>query len=199
MSISKALLVKPRPCPFCNYRKLELRAVVFREWNIHCRNSECNCKGPTGKTPDIAVTKWNSLTPNCLDDRKSLDQLLREFKDPNTVEKMWRAIRKLREFTIKEIAMMTSSDQTIVKKYIFLLEENDYLKISESNRNSQEPNIYRCLKPRKVKPPNWLDLQMTPRDFEIYRQEKKSLAWKKLTATNFSNSDLPKVNLFKNE
>lgn len=185
MSIIKSLIAKPRPCPFCGAEDLELRAIVFRQWNVHCLNTDCLCKGPDGKTPDLAVSKWNSLTENSINQREKMSQLAKDYQNSAVIKKIWKATRSLRSFTTKDVARVTECHLEIINKYLSLLKKNEYIRL-ESNENSttetDEPNIYRCIKPRTVKAPSWLDLQLNPREYQIYRNEKKSMKWTKIQA-----------------
>lgn len=45
-------------CPFCNYDAYVCQpGMYFKVW---CLNKECNTIGPDGRTPEIAIAKWNS-------------------------------------------------------------------------------------------------------------------------------------------
>ncbi|HLR31334.1 MAG TPA: hypothetical protein VK074_02515 [Fodinibius sp.] len=182
MSIVKGLIVKPRPCPFCGGELLELRSVMFRQWNIHCLNTDCRCKGPDGQTTDRAVVKWNSLMEGCISQRQKVSQLGKDYKNPIIIKKIWKGVRTLGAFKAKEIIRITECHQETVMKYLSLLEANDYLRIESKNSSNTTPNTYRCIKPRTVKAPSWLDLQLSPREYQVYKSERKSLEWSKVQA-----------------
>lgn len=183
MSIAKALIVQPRPCPFCGGIPLELRCITFRHWNFNCLNTDCLCKGPDGKNPDQAVVKWNSLTKCCIKQRKYEKQLAKDFQNPAIPKKIWKAARSLKTFTFEEITRISECHQETVNKYLSLLEENEYLSIeSQKSSNSTLKSTYRCIKPRTVKAPSWIGLQLSTREYQVYRQEKKSMKWTKIQA-----------------
>lgn len=184
MSIIKSLIAKPRPCPFCGGEELELRAIVFRQWNIYCLHTECLCKGPDGKTPDLAVSKWNSMTENSIRERENMSQLAKDYQNSAVIKKIWKATRSLRSFSAKEVARVTECHLETVKKYLSLLKRNEYLRLESQKDPSIEPNIYRCIKPRTVNAPSWLDLQLSPREYQVYREEKKSMKWTKIQAVS---------------
>ena len=182
MSIIKALIVQPCPCPFCNGESLELRAVVFRQWNIQCLKTDCRCKGPNGKTPDQAVIKWNSLNKNCINQRKNSSKIVKDYQTDSVPTKIWKAIRTLGTFTIEEVVRLTEFHHETVKKYISLLENNKYLRRESDTTSNTKSKTYRCIKPRTVKAPSWFDLQLSPREYQIYRREKKTLKWNRIQA-----------------
>lgn len=183
MSIIKGLIVKPRPCPFCGGKLLELKAVLFRHWNIHCLNNFCLCKGPDGKTPDLAVIKWNSLEEDCISQRKQVSQLVKDYRERSVAVKIWKAARTLRDFTIKGIIRITGCHKKTVILYLSLLEKNEYLKKEQKGLMDTDDVRYRCIRPRVVKAPPWLSLQLSPREYQEYKKERKSLAWKRIEAT----------------
>lgn len=182
MSIAKGLIVKPRSCPFCGGQELELRAVIFRHWKVHCLNTDCLCRGPDGKTPDIAVAEWNTLTENCINERQDMSQVTKEYQNPKVPQKIWKAARALRSFTINDVIRITECSSKIVRKYLSLLEANEYLRIEQHNNSTGVPTSYRCIQPRVVTAPPWLSLQLSPREYQEYREGRKSMKWTKIQA-----------------
>lgn len=183
MSLQQGLIIEPRPCPFCGGVELELRAVVFRQWNIHCLNSDCRCKGPDGKTAEQAVLRWNNVNQNAITKREDISQMQQEYQDPTTTDQIWKAARVLRTFTVKQMTRVTDLNRETVAKYLYLLEKNDYLRIEGQKSKPGAPNVYRCIKPKEVVAPGWVELQLTDEEYQRYKKDKQTLNWQKIKAT----------------
>lgn len=180
MSLVKGLLFDPLSCPFCGGKELELRAVIFRQWNMHCL--DCRCKGPEGLTPDEAVFNWNTIYDKSVTARQKISSMQKDYRSPSITKKIWKAARALRTFTAKEAARITECNRDTVYKYLNLLEKNGYLRIETQKEAPGAPNVYRCIRADEVKAPSWIDLKLTEQEYLRYKRDKKSLKWSKVEA-----------------
>lgn len=184
MSLAKGLLIEPRPCPFCGGEELELRAVIFRQWNVHCLDNACRCKGPDGLTPDDAIIKWNTVCDKSITERQEISTMQKDYQSPTITEKIWRAARAMRTFTATEAARITECNRETVYKYLNLLEKNNYLRIETQKNAPGAPNVYRCINVGQVKAPTWIELKLSEEEYQHYRRDKKALRWSKMKAAH---------------
>jgi len=159
----------PKPCIFCGNTLLDLKAVVFRLWNIHCPS--CGAKGPDGDDPDLAIINWNSYHNLSLQRRKILDM---PDETPST-HTLWKAIRAMRTFTVSDLAMITGVHRETAYKYAYLLEKADYLRLETKKKKPGAPNVYRCIRPKQVEPPTWTRLRYKRIDEAMTREHIKKL------------------------
>jgi hypothetical protein len=173
-------LTTPFPCPFCSGDQLKIIAVVFRTWYVKC--SHCGATGPLGQTPDGAVLAWNSTKNRTLQQRKSIDM---SRVNQSKIDKMWKACRAMRTFTVNEIMRLTGIEhRDTVRKYLYLLEQCDYLRIETQKECPGAPNIYRVVRQNVVKAPEWNQLRYPQADQAIRRENVRFLKPIKVSAIN---------------
>ena len=171
-------LTTPLPCPFCGGTMLEINAIVFRAWFVHC--NQCCSKGPEGKTPDAAVRGWNSYKNNHLQQRKNIDM---SKVDNTKIDKIWRACRALRTFTVTEVRRITEIEhRATVRTYIYWLEKRGYLRIEGQKNKPGAPNVYRIVHSQTVNAPGWTQLRYPEADKAMRRENVRHMKPIKVSA-----------------
>jgi len=143
-------------CPFCGDTALEIKPVLLRVWHVHC--SGCRCKGPEGKTPDDAILKWNSILNEGKEQRQMIVSMNKETNDPKLTQKLWKAMRMKRMFTVAEISRISKTSKEVTGNYIRLLAKNGYIREEGRKKGEGATKIWRCIKSDLVTGPTWAEL-----------------------------------------